>query len=79
MSLHFPLSYESARRYLTERAPLMLEALERDGEQHFNTIMRHVDADAFKRITTGDLTEKDRQDPDGFYIKRHAAWVVVQT
>lgn len=77
MHTHFPLSYEDARRYLEEHAPQMLEALDRDGEQHFNLITRHVDGNAYKRIVSGDLTEEDRRQADGFYITRHAAWVVV--
>lgn len=78
MHAHFPLSPEAARSYLEKHAPLMLEAVERDGHAHVSELLRNVDEGAYKRITTGDLTEVDRQEPNGFYIARHAAWVLAE-
>ena len=76
MNITLPMSTEAAYAFLEERNPALLAEMKRVGYPHMEELLRNVRWDDARRISSGELTEEEIQDPNAFYLIRHAASVV---
>lgn len=76
MSVTVPMSTEAAYAFLEERNPALLAEMKRFGYPHLEELLRNVKWDDARRISSGELTEEEIQDPNDFYLIRHAASVI---